>query len=248
MYEHFARVYDNEYSLAYADETVERAEALFDEFGVSPGRMLDLACGTGTFALEMASRWWEVVGVDLSPQMLAIARDKAARAGLAHRARWIEADMRDVKIEGDVDVAVCWYDSLNHLLSVEDLGVTFERVAAVLKPGGLFVFDVNTLLMFEAIWSGSNHFLDMAETAVGWELDYDPDTGRGHARIAAFYREEDGRWRREDDEVWERAFADGEIRAALDAAGFDLLRRESFNPVRSESPEPLKDLYIARRR
>lgn len=248
MYARFARVYDNEYSLAYADETVERAEALFDEFGVAPGRMLDLACGTGTFALEMASRWWEVVGVDLSAQMLAVAREKAAHAGLAHRVRWIEADMRDFKVEGAVDVAVCWYDSLNHLLCPDDLRATFACVAAALRPGGLFAFDVNTALMFEAIWSGSNHFLDMGESAVGWELDYDAERRRGHARIAAFYREADGRWRREDDEVWEMPFADGEVRAALDDAGFDLVRRESFNPVRSESPEPLKDLYVARRR
>lgn len=156
MYAAFALAYDTPFSLAYAREMVARTERALAERSFPTGRLVDVACGTGSFALAMAALGWEATGVDRAPAMLAAARAKPGAEGV----RWVEADMRDFALAAPADLATCFYDSLNHLESAEDLTRTFRCVRRALRPGGLFLFDVNRLAMFEAVWGSGRHEVD----------------------------------------------------------------------------------------
>ncbi len=111
--------------------------------GLRGNRLLDIACGTGNSFREMAARGWEVVGCDISPAMIELARTKADSS-----VQLEVADMRELPDFGQFDLVWALTDPLNYLLDTDELVVTFEGMRRNLTPGGLVVFDLNTLRMY----------------------------------------------------------------------------------------------------
>lgn len=105
-------------------------------------RVLELACGTGKMLEKFAGAGWEVFGLDRSPAMLAIARQRLqASQPSAHL--WV-GDMRRFAVKQPMDAVICLYDSLNYCLTLDEVEQVFEHVHAVLATGGVFIFDVVT--------------------------------------------------------------------------------------------------------
>ncbi|HLH28178.1 MAG TPA: class I SAM-dependent methyltransferase [Acidimicrobiales bacterium] len=131
-----ARFYD-----AIMDDPAPRAErvlGLLERHRPGPGSVLELACGTGAI-LERLDRVPDRTGLDLSEEMLAQARTRLPGVEL------VRADMRDFDLGRRFDAVLCVFDSINHLLDFAEWESTFAAVHRHLVPGGLFVFDVNTL-------------------------------------------------------------------------------------------------------
>jgi SAM-dependent methyltransferase len=104
------------------------------------GPVLELAVGTGRIAIPIAQRAGKrVVGIDLSPAMLALARERATAAGVEVELR--EGDMRDLDEERATDLVICPYRALLHLPTWADRRGVFERVARALRPGGRFAWN-----------------------------------------------------------------------------------------------------------
>jgi SAM-dependent methyltransferase len=114
-----------------------------ERHGLHGNRLLDVACGTGNSFLEMAARGWVVVGCDISPAMIELAKGKADAS-----VRFAVADMRELPRFGEFDLVWALTDPLNYLLDTDELGMTFEGMRRNLAPGGLVVFDLNTLRMY----------------------------------------------------------------------------------------------------
>jgi trans-aconitate methyltransferase len=135
-YEHFARDYDTWAATMTADVPfyVELAcEA--------DGPLVELAVGTGRVAIPVArATGRRVVGIDSSPAMLALARTAVAEAGVDIDLR--ECDMRDFTVDEPAALIYCPYRALLHLPTWADKRRTFERVAAALRPGGRFAWNV----------------------------------------------------------------------------------------------------------
>ena len=104
--------------------------------------VLDLACGTGSLAVELARLGAEVIAVDGSGEMLAQAMNKSA--GLTPPVLYLCQGMEELDLYGTVDTTLCTLDSLNHLPDREALRRVFHRVWLFTEPGGLFLFDMNT--------------------------------------------------------------------------------------------------------
>jgi SAM-dependent methyltransferase len=122
-------------------------ERLAHRHGLRGNRLLDVACGTGKSFAPFLDRGYEVTGCDLSPAMLAVARAKTPAVALHER------DMRALGRLGSFDLVTCLDDALNHLLSEDDLERAFAGVRANLAPGGVFVFDLNTLACYRAFFA-----------------------------------------------------------------------------------------------
>jgi SAM-dependent methyltransferase len=206
----------------------------------------DLACGTGTTALLLAAKGARMFGVDLSPAMCRLAREKARHAGLPLRI--LRADMRSFRLPEPVDLVLCEFDALNHVPRKADLARVARAVARALRPGGHFYFDVNNRLAFERVWKGA-WWLEKPGLALVMHGSYDRQRDKGWSDVEWFIRE--GRlWRRHSVRVEQVAWTPGEIRRTLREAGFDQVQAWDAAPFMKTDPSirpGYRTFYLARR-
>ncbi len=218
LYHGFAGFYAEGGWSSYSSQMVKMLPRVLERFGIWPRRILDLACGDGTFAVAMARRGMRVTGIDQSPRMLDIARKQAEKEGLSITLR--QQDMRSLRLRGGFDLVTCWFDSLNYLLEIEDLARAFDGVSRLLDDRGIFIFDMNTIRGLAVEWvrrPGHVH-LDTASSFLVSVPHYEAATRIASLRITGFSREGD-RWVRMDEVHRERGYTLGEIRRCLKAAG-----------------------------
>jgi SAM-dependent methyltransferase len=116
-----------------------------EKHGLRRGRLLDVGCGTGRAFEPMLKRGWKIVGCDLSPAMLAEARDKFGDTVPLH-----EASLRELPVFGEFELVWALNDVVNYLLEDGDLERAFAGMRANLAPGGLILFDSNTLNVYRS--------------------------------------------------------------------------------------------------
>jgi len=149
-YETLAPFYDG-FTAAYRhDVWLERVEEVVRALGLRGSRLLDVACGTGKSFAPMLERGWDVTACDLSPAMV----ERARRRHPAGAFRVFVADMRELPPCGPFDLVTCLDDAVNYLLEPEDLGAALRSIAGVLRPGGMVVFDCNSLLTYSTTFAG----------------------------------------------------------------------------------------------
>ena len=232
-YEALAEIYDFVMRHVAYWEWAVYVEEIIRRFGLRDPKILDLACGTGTLALELCARGHRIDGADASPAMLRIARQKvqSCRASVS----FFEMDMRTVHGSPTYDMVLCLYDSINYLLSIQDVASALVGVIALLRPGGLFIFDICTE------GNSLKHFRDITECERGDGFSYTRHS---------FYRPEDQMQINEfeilfDDrpERWiethrQKIYTLNEISATLEASPFEVLGIYddfSFRPATEDS-------------
>jgi SAM-dependent methyltransferase len=201
----------------------------------------DLACGTGSTAVELARKGIKMFGVDLSSVMCRLSREKAHRAGVPLRV--LRADMRRFRLPEPVDLITCEFDALNHVPRKTDLQLVAKAVARALRPGGYFYFDVNTRLAFERYWPGTL-WVEKPGVAVAMLRGFDRRRERAWINVEWFIR--DGRcWRRRHEYVEEICWTSAEIRHALRQAGFAQPREWDATPFFKNDPLFRKNPHIS---
>jgi SAM-dependent methyltransferase len=106
------------------------------------GRILEVACGSGRLVLPLATSGNRVVGIDVSAEMLAIARRKLVSAGLGDEVSLVEADMRTFDVSGEFDLALVAVRSFGYLLTPRDQALALDNIARHLRPGGVVALDL----------------------------------------------------------------------------------------------------------
>lgn len=170
--------------------------------------VLELACGTGSI-LKQLQPHYEVTGVDLSEEMLEIAKKKGPGV------RLFQGDMRTVDLGEQFDAVLCVYDSINHLVRFRDWEAVFRRAHNHLVEGGIFLFDINTPHRLAASsgnppyvqWFGDGNVMvivivDAPRGAVDWQIN-------------VFERMSDSTYRLHREDIREVSFPTDRIRAAL---------------------------------
>jgi len=100
-------------------------------------RILDLCCGTGQISRGLTELGYQVTGLDGSAAMLRFARENAPAA------KFIHADARSFKLAESFDCVISAFDSLNHIMELDELAMVFQNVRKVLPDDGVFLFDLN---------------------------------------------------------------------------------------------------------
>ncbi len=237
IYRGFAEIYANGPYLVYSKRVADLLPGMLKASSTKPESLLDLACGEGTFAIIQAQQGMRVTGVDASPELLRFARTRASQAGV--EVMFLEQDMRSLRLEASFDLVTCWYDSLNYILDYVDLVRVFRNVAQVLNPGGLFIFDMNTIHGLAVEWQHQSPAHVQQDTDTVFEIHrprYDSKQSIATLRITAFVRK-DSHWRRIDEEHRERGYALTDIKRALDEAGLRQLACWG-NPWEMSPPRP----------
>jgi len=152
-YDLFAKFYDrlnyNEFSI----QVVQYTDDILATLGFEGIRILDLACGTGTAAIWFAEQGYDVTAVDSSDSMIQTAKQKARR--LKIKVDFQKMDMRKMEFSNQFDLAICFFDSLNHLFKYTDFEKVIRNVSRSLKPNGKFLFDMITPYKLSTQWNHS---------------------------------------------------------------------------------------------
>ena len=192
---------------------------------------IDLACGTGVLAAALAGLGFSVVGVDISEEMIRIAREECPAGS------FVVGDIRDTELPVAADLVTCTFDSLNYLKSAAEVGKVFRKVRGYLKGDGRLFCDANTPRLYEEKQHGTIH-RSIAGCEFEQELFY--DAGRKISRTV--FRFEDGAW----EEHEQRPYTKEEIDEELTASGLRL--EKCFDDGEKEPPgdRAYKIYYVAR--
>ena len=231
-YEALAASYDRlTYDIPYA-ELVKYYKKLWELYGITPKSILDLACGTGSLSVLFAEEGCSVLGVDASVEMLTEAYAKAME--LDKPPFFIRQKMQRLQLPEPVDFAVCCLDGINYLTRPEDCRETLRRVCRSLKPGGLFVFDINSEEKLRGL--DGQVFLDEDdEVYCVWRASFD-----GQSRICSYgmdvFQRQGRLWQRTEELHEEYAYTVEELREWVAAAGFENI--QVFGDRSLEPPKP----------
>jgi SAM-dependent methyltransferase len=179
-YNQFAYYYDKLMEEMPYAEWLDFLRQCWDKHG-HPLTIADLGCGTGSIAIPLAQQGYEVFGIDLSEDMLAVAQQKAYEAERSHpflgkgSITWLQQDLRDWSLLRPVDTIISLCDCFNYLLEEADIQMAFAQAYAGLKPGGIFVFDVHTQQQLEAYAEEQPFFLNEDDIAYIWTSDLDEE-------------------------------------------------------------------------
>ena len=211
-YNEFAAYYDVYWAAGYLRDFAEGLEDMILPL-VPPGaRVLDLCCGTGRLAAWLGKRGFEVIGLDNSEQMLAVARANAPNAA------FVQADARAFRLQEPVDLVFSTFDSVNHFASLDELEDVFRCVHGALSVDGLFCFDFITQEGFEYAGDETNAAVGGDHVCVSRSV-WNNEAGEGVSLLTVFEREGD-LWRRTDAEVREYHHEQRDIEERLERAGF----------------------------
>ncbi|MCP4429146.1 MAG: class I SAM-dependent methyltransferase [Chloroflexi bacterium] len=200
--------------------------------------ILDIACGTGNLTLPLAERGYAVTGLDIAPEMLAVAREKAAE--MNRDIAFICQDMTEPFAASGFDAVACFYGGLNFLNSPAALRQCLENVYAALKPGGLFAFEQFSADKMRAAFSGTQAG-DFGDFYVVTHSACDDD-GQVRHNVTFFLRNEDGSYRREEERHRIRIHPFAEIKQLLAEVGFTLHSVEPIYP--HVDAKSLADVYL----
>lgn len=232
-YDAIAALYHRAWDDWYLPAVRPTLQQLFFSELADGARILDACCGSGHVTRELVLRGYDVTGLDSSASLIAHARQELTKT------KFVVADVRDFSFPEPFNGALSTFDSLNHLLTYNDLYAAFRCVRRALRPGAPFFFDMNLEEAYEmdlgewtkcerdgclgftrGVYSKATH---RARTEIIWfELQQASASapGREHKGAGSL-------WRRRDAVVEEQCYTVNEIDAALRQAGFGRINRYS---------------------
>ena len=208
-YRSFASVYDEFMDGTDYQETADKIQDMITRFGLSkPSQkrtgaseardvllaaeknlVVDIACGTGKLTEILAGRGYDVMGIDLSEEMLSIALNR--RDKLGHKTLYLCQDMREFELYGTAGTFVSVGDSVNYLTSDADMVKLFKRINTFLFPRGIFVFDFKTLHLYRDVIGDRTIAEDRDDCSFIWDNWFDPKTNINEYDLSLFIRDAD---------------------------------------------------------
>lgn len=244
-YSDFADVYDELMDNVPYAEWCENIAALIEEYGISRpvdsdgisqeepcgeeallkserNLVLDLGCGTGTLTQLLRRKGYDMIGVDNSPEMLRIAMEKNAEGGSG--ILYLLQDMRQLELYSTVGTVLSVCDCLNYLLEEEDLLRVFRLVNNYLYPGGLFLFDFNTIYKYSQVIGDAVIAENRENCSFIWENYYHEQEEINEYDLTVFVQEEGERFRRFTENHFQRGYTPDTMCRLVEQAGMRVIR------------------------
>lgn len=244
QYTNFAKVYDLFMDNVPYDKWVKRIRDILHKENIFDGLICDLGCGTGAITERLANIGYDMIGIDNSYDMLDIAMEKKYASG--NDILYLCQDMREFELYGTVRAIVSGCDSLNYIQDLSGLEEVFSLVNNYLDPGGLFIFDMNTVYKYQNIL-GENTFSEVRDQAAFiWENTYDNNKRINEYDLNLFIKLENDIYKRFEERHVQRAYTFDEIVSAINSSNMQLekyLDADTYGDLR-ENTERI--LFIAR--
>lgn len=262
-YTGFARVYDMFMDNVPYEEWSRYLVGLLKEYGVTEGIVLELGCGTGKMTRLLSRAGYDMIGIDNSEEMLQMAREAESESedclaaaeeskseaclAAAEESKsetenilYLLQDMREFELYGTVKAAVSICDCVNYILEEEELLQVFRLVNNYLDPGGIFIFDLNTLYKYREVLGENVICENREEGSFLWENFYDEEENINQYDLTLFIRERENSqlYRKYEETHFQRGYELKQVRMLLEQAGLEVLAVfDGFTrePVRADS-------------
>lgn len=242
MYEGFANVYDHMMNHIPYEEWFERLKSYLAEHGITSGTICELGCGTGVMTELFAGAGFQMIGVDQSADMLAIATTKKMKTG--SDILYVEQNMENLELAEPVDAIISVCDSINYLLQEEALSAVFERVHKYLKPGGYLIFDMKTAYCYRNIIGNQTWVEQDEEVSYIWENYYYEDSDINEYMLTIFRKQQDSAlYERIEEAHYQKAYTIPALKILLNQNGLEVV--DCFDETMQEKPtENSERVYI----
>lgn len=240
-YTGFAQVYDTFMDNVPYDEWGEYLVSLLKKYGVEDGLVLDMGCGTGAMTRYLDAHGYDMTGIDVSEEMLTIAKEKSSSDIL-----YLLQDMREFELYGTMRAAVSICDSMNYILEEDDLLQVFSLVNNYLDPGGIFIFDLNTVYKYQEILGEQTIAEDREECSFIWDNFYDEEEMINEYDLTVFVQEEGDLFRRYCETHYQRAYSSETVKALIEKAGMEVLAIYDAFTCNKPKPDSERVYFVAR--
>lgn len=227
-YEAFAEVYEELMDNVPYDAWCDRICRILREADIREGLVAELGCGTGSMTRRLAKAGYDMIGIDLSPDMLDVAREaeipeaddpeQENADSSDHTILYLNQDMRSFELYGTVRAIVCVCDSINYITEPAEVQEVFRLANNYLDPGGLLVLDFHTPRYYREVLAESSIAETREDIAMIWENEETED-GLHRLYLTVFREAEDGRYDRFDEVHEQRGYTIAEMKALSEAAG-----------------------------
>ena len=194
---------------------------LLKEHGISDGLLLDLGCGTGKLTRLLAAEGYDMIGVDISEELLEIALEHEMED--PKQILYLQQDMREFELYGTVRAIVSICDSMNYLEDYEDLVQVLRLANNYLDPKGIFIFDMNTVYKYREQLGEQTIAENREESSFIWENYFDEGEMVNEYDLTLFIRDEDGRYSKYEETHYQKAFEISAVLKAVKEAGMELV-------------------------
>ena len=219
IYNEFTEFYAKGIYPKFSEYMLQLMPKILNRYNKNPKKILDVACGIGTFAIGMAKQGYQVTGIDLSENMLEIAKQNMVLQNTS--VNFIKMDMRELNFNSEFDLVTCFYDSLNYILKIHDLKKVFNGMYNALRDNGLLIFDMNTVYGLAVNWQSSNCVIQK-DNEYYFELhttDFDFEKNIAILKIIGF-KKMNNHWEKFEEIHKEKAYTQKVIENCLIEAGF----------------------------
>lgn len=246
-YSNFASVYDTFMDNVPYGEWGEYLHALLEEYGIHDGLVVDLGCGTGTMTEYLAEKGYDMIGVDNSSDMLAIAMEKKIESG--KDILYLMQDMRELDLYGSARAIVSICDSVNYITEPEELCEVFRHVGEFLDDDGVFIFDFNTDYKYREVIGEQTIAENREDCSFIWDNYYYEEERINEYELSLFIRDEDlsgedgDVFRRYQETHYQRGYILTEMEVLIRSAGMVPVRAyDAF--TRDEPSETSERIYM----
>ena len=217
----FCAVYDRLNSDVDVTEWADFIQGCVKNYSdIKVNNVCSLACGTASLEIELTKRGYNITAVDLSEDMLCIAKAKSEKERVD--IRFTHQDMSCFSLYSKADLFICMLDSVNYLDSKQKVSGMLSRVYDYLNDGGIFVFDVNSKYKFENIYADNAYILQDEGIFCGWENYYSKNTKKCYFYLSVFEKNADGTYNRYDEVQTEYMYTQKALTELCLNAGFEV--------------------------
>lgn len=216
-YNEFAALYDELMNDFDYESWSNYIEDIFVKYDMRPKEILEMACGTGSLTYYLAKKRYNIVGFDLSSEMLSKAFQKLGRF---KNVKLLELNMVNFKINKKFDSIISVCDSINYITNEADLINCFKNVYNHLKEKGIFIFDINSYYKLKEIIGNNTFVEDRQDIFYTWQNYFDEETNLCTFYLTFFKNNGNNLFTRFDEEHIEKAYKRNRIEEILKQVGF----------------------------
>lgn len=219
QYSDFAFVYDELMDEVDYEGWVCYLEDIIEKEGANVKNILEYACGTGNITIPLAKKEYDIAGIDISYEMLDVAREKAEKESI--ELVLLEQDITELDFEMEnLDCVLCACDGFNYIIEDKDIKTVFEKTYELLKDDGIFIFDISSFYKLSNILGNNMYGENREDIAYMWQNYFNEDDNILDMELAFFVEDEDGKYEKFEENHIQRAYKSEEMINFLTEAKF----------------------------